>query len=248
MWWWNRERDRKNRPLEETDDHKQQQQRQEEEEEEGEDEEDEDKKETRRRRRMIRITSTRTQQYVQLIQSLLLLVPSCGRGKVYCTMVLLFSCNRLSSLCSEAEVQHNQILVSWEHVQLPPGIPQSLCDKLGLTKSIEDSCFRLRSTSIWTNKLFAVRSLYITCSFSSCPINWFEVLVFEVWKICIFSCFKTWKLIIKQYKACFSCCTQELHLCGYCLRSAPWTTWRGLAWSEPWTVEAGRSHIFVRHL
>ena len=83
---------------------------------------------------------------------------------------LLFSCNRLSSLCSEdseAEVQHNQILVSWEHVQLPPGIPQSLFDKLGLTKSIEDSCFRLRSTSIWTNKLFAVRSLYITCSFSS---------------------------------------------------------------------------------
>eukprot|EP00913_Durusdinium_trenchii_P017091 g16074.t1 len=36
------------------------------------------------------------------------------------------------------EVQHDQIVVSWEHVQLRPGVPQSLCDKLGLTKSIED--------------------------------------------------------------------------------------------------------------
>eukprot|EP00435_Cladocopium_sp_Y103_P023871 s672_g5.t2 len=46
------------------------------------------------------------------------------------------------------EVQHNQILVSWEHVQLPPGIPQSLCDKLGLAKSIEDCC--LAWSEPWT--------------------------------------------------------------------------------------------------
>jgi len=64
------------------------------------------------------------------------------------------------------EVQHDQILVSWEHLQPSPGIPRSLCDKLGLTKSIE-----------------------------------------------------------------------ELHLCGYSLRAAPWTTWRSLAWSKPHVVE-----------
>ncbi|CAK9034608.1 unnamed protein product [Durusdinium trenchii] len=83
------------------------------------------------------------------------------------------------------EVQHDQIVVSWEHVQLRPGVPQSLCDKLGLTKSIE-----------------------------------------------------------------------ELHLCGYSLRSAAWTTWRGLSWSKHVNVEVdtvtmsegGHFHYAVKDL
>ncbi|CAE7786946.1 unnamed protein product [Symbiodinium microadriaticum] len=66
--------------------------------------------------------------------------------------VMMLPVAPLVDLAQVDEVQHDQIQISWEHVQLKTGIAAGLCDRLCLTKSLEDLhvCAYAVRAAAWT--------------------------------------------------------------------------------------------------